>query len=201
MTTTAALLPAAPGWSEARRRLFETAIVLFGERGVHGVSVRDLMGALGQQPGALYGHVASKQQLLYELVRLGYEEHNRWVREALLSCGSDPVDQMRALTRAHVLAHLTYPALAKVTNREARALDPEQLDELTVILHDSERVFLDVIERGQRLGVFHVDEPVLALAAIAAMGVRAAESRTLDPSFSPEKVADTYAGFAVKILT
>jgi AcrR family transcriptional regulator len=201
MTTTAALLPAAPEWSEARRRLFETAIVLFGERGVHGVSVRDLMGALGQQPGALYGHVASKQQLLYELVRLGYTEHNRWVRDALLSAGSDPVDQMRALTRAHVLAHLTYPALAKVTNREARALDPEQLEELTAILHDSERVFLDVMERGQRLGVFHVDDPVLALAAIAAMGVRAAESRTIDPTYSPERVADTYAGYAVKILT
>ena len=201
MTTTAPLLPAAPGWSDARRRLFETAIVLFGERGVHGVSVRDLMGELGQQPGALYGHVASKQQLLYELVRVGYEEHNRWIREALLSCGSDPVDQMRALTRAHVLAHLTYPDLAKVTNREARALDEAQLEELSAILHDSERVFLDVMDRGQRLGVFHVSEPSLALAAIAAMGVRAAERYTSDSPYSPEDVANTYAGYAVKILT
>ena len=201
MTTTAALLPVVPGWSEARRRLFETAIVLFGERGVHGVSVRDLMGELGQQPGALYGHVASKQQLLHELVRIGYEEHHRWVRDALLGSGPDPVDQVRALTRAHVMAHLTYPALAKVTNREARALDPEELEELSSVLHATEQLFLDVIERGQRLGVFLVDDPVLALAAIGAMGVRAAESRTLDPSYSPEKVADTYAGYAVKILT
>jgi AcrR family transcriptional regulator len=201
MTTATALLPEAPEWSDARRRLFETAIVLFGERGVHGVSVRDLMGALGQQPGALYGHVASKQQLLYELVRVGYEEHRRWLRDALLDAGSDPVDQVRALTRAHVLVHLTYQALAKVTTRESRALVEEQREELMTVLHESERMFLDVIERGERLGVLHVEEPARAVAAIAAMGVRAAERYTADLGFSPEEIATTYADYAVKILS
>lgn len=202
MTTAAvALLPPREGWSDAKRRLLEAAIVLFGEHGVHGVSVRDLMGALGQQPGALYGHVQSKQHLLLELVLLGHEEHQRRIQQALLEAGSDPVEQVRAVTRAHVLAHLTYPALSRVTTREARALEPEHRAELSRRVAGSEQVLLDVIERGLRLGAFHVDAPDLAVAAIGAMGVRAAERWSDDGSHSPEDVADTYAEYAVKLLS
>ncbi len=68
------LLPPRPDLGGARLRLFEAALQLFGERGYDAVSVRDLMGALGQQPGALYGHVPSKQHLLYELTCIGHEE-------------------------------------------------------------------------------------------------------------------------------
>lgn len=195
------LLPARPEWSESRRRLFETAIVLFGERGVHGVSVRDLMGALGQQPGALYGHVASKQQLLYELVQVGYDEHRRWISEAMLSAGADPVDQLRAMTRAHVLVHLAYPALAKVTAREARALEDDDRASLSAVLAETERMLLDVVERGVRLGVFHCEQPRLAVTAIGAMGVRAVEWWTEASPFAPEQIAETYADFAVKMLS
>jgi AcrR family transcriptional regulator len=201
MTTVAALLPPRPEWSDAKRRLFETAIVLFGDKGVHGVSVRDLMGALGQQPGALYGHVASKQQLLCELIRVGYEEHRRWISEALLESGPDPLDQLRAMTRAHVLAHMTYPALARVTTRELHALEEADRIELSAQLAETERIFLDVVERGTRLGEFHVAEPALAVAAIGAMGIRAAEPRLVEGPFSPEQVAQAYADFAVKLLS
>jgi AcrR family transcriptional regulator len=200
-TLVTALLPPRPEWSDAKRRLFETAIVLFGEKGVHGVSVRDLMGALGQQPGALYGHVASKQQLLSELVRVGYEEHRRWISDALLDCGPDPADQVRAMTRAHVLAHLTYPALARVTTREVHALEEPDRIALSALLAETEQKFLDVVERGIRLGEFHVAEPALAVAAIGAMGVRAAERWYAGAPFPPDEVAETYADFAVKMLS
>lgn len=200
-TVVSSLLPPRPEWSEARRRLFETAIVLFGDKGVHGVSVRDLMGALGQQPGALYGHVASKHELLLELVRVGYEEHRRWISEALLGSGPDPADQVRDMTRAHVLVHLTYPDLARVTSREVRALDDDARAEVNVVLAETERMFLDVVERGVRLGRFHIEVPELGVAAVGAMGVRAAERWYVEGPFSAELVADTYAEFAVKLLS
>src|SRR6476646_9978346 len=87
---TSTLLPPRPALSGARLRLFETALELFGERGYHAVSVRDIAQALGQQPGALYFHVQSKQQLLYEVSLIGVEEHRDRVRAALLDAGRDP---------------------------------------------------------------------------------------------------------------
>ncbi len=147
-----ALLPPRRDLGGARLRLFETALELFGRRGYDAVSVRDLMSELGQQPGALYGHVPSKQHLLYELTCIGHEEQRDRLKEALLDAGREPSDQIRALTRAHVAVHLRYPALARVTTREARALTEEQLLSVLVVRDESIRMFLDVVERGRPAG-------------------------------------------------
>ena len=44
----------------ARRRLFEVALALFSRDGYNGVSVRDIVGELGQQPTAIYAHVKTQ---------------------------------------------------------------------------------------------------------------------------------------------
>src|SRR5690242_11934323 len=104
------------------RRLYETALILFGQRGFHAVSVRDLTRELGLQASSLYAHVASKQDLLADLIRIGHEEHRDQLRLALLEAGSEPADQIAALTRAHVRVHATYPLITRVCNRELGSL-------------------------------------------------------------------------------
>lgn len=202
MTTAAsALLPTTVELSDARRRLFESALVLFGERGYHGVSVRDLATDLGLKSAALYSHVESKQQLLFELVRFGVENHWARLRAALLESGSSAVEQIAAVTHAHVLAHLEFLELAQVTNRELRCLEPDNAETIHQIRRQSEVAFADVIERGIARGEFKVVEPMLALYAIGGMGIRAIEWWTPDSPFSAEQVAETYAGFAIGLLT
>lgn len=199
-TATQSLLPNAETFTEARRRLFEAAIDLFGARGFHAVSVRDVANQLGMAPGAIYAHVASKQELLFELVKIGLEEHRSRLRDALLDAGSEPFDQVRALTRAHVLVHLEFPALARVISREVRSLNEEQTVAALMVTGDTERIFLEVVERGVRRGSFVVEEPRLAVLAIAGMGIRAAEWWTAADPLSAEAVADAYADYAIRIL-
>lgn len=193
------LLPVVPNLSDAKRRLYDAAISLFGERGFHGVSIRDLATELGVAPGAIYAHVPSKQELLYELVALGLEEHRARLRLALLDAGSAPEEQVRALTRAHVLVHLEHPALARVINRELRSLTEERLAAVVLVRDDAQRLFIDVVERGVRLGAFDTD-PRLAVVAIAGMGIRAAEWWTADDPIAADTVVDTYADFAIRLL-
>ena len=151
LVATSTLLPAGAGLVGARLRLFESALVLFGDRGYHAVSVRDLMSAQGQQPGALYFHVPSKQALLYELSLIGAETHRALLKAALLDSGPEPDEQIRALTEAHVRMHLTYPELARVTNRETRSLTEEQFAEMMGFRREARQLFIDVIERGVQI--------------------------------------------------
>src|SRR5437588_9167388 len=95
-----ALLPPRAQAAGTLRRLHETALLQFAERGFHAVSVRDLTRSLGMQPSSLYAHLQSKQHLLGELIRLGHEEHRDQLRLALLEAGNDPTEQLSALTRA-----------------------------------------------------------------------------------------------------
>ncbi|MHB8508090.1 MAG: helix-turn-helix domain-containing protein [Candidatus Dormibacteria bacterium] len=72
-TTPQPLLPARADADGTHRRLLEAALVLFGDRGFHGVSVREIAEATGIRPSSMYAHLASKEQLLLELMLIGHE--------------------------------------------------------------------------------------------------------------------------------
>jgi len=61
--------PRTPKSADSRRRLLETAVHLFVERGYAAVSMNDICSAMGLSKGALYGHFRSKGQLLVEVIR------------------------------------------------------------------------------------------------------------------------------------
>jgi AcrR family transcriptional regulator len=183
------------------RRLHETALLQFAERGFHAVSVRDLTGALGMRPSSLYAHLPSKQHLLGDLIRMGHEEHRDQLRLALLEAGNEPFEQLAAVTRAHVRVHATYPLLTRLCNRELGSLLDDDKAVVLSIRLDANRMFIDVVERGQRLGVFTGEDPMLAVAAIGAMGIRVAEWWHPDVGVSIDEVEATYASFACKLLS
>ena len=194
------LLPPRAQFEGTLRRFMEEALLQFADRGFHAVSVRDITRALGMQPSSLYSHLPSKQHLLGTLIRLGHEEHRDTLRLALLEVGSDPFEQVTALVKAHVRVHATYPLLTRLCNREIGSLLDDDKADVIAIRYDANRIFLDVIARGQRLGAFAAVEPMLAVAAIGAMGIRVAEWWTPEVGFSADDVAETYAGFARKLL-
>ena len=53
-----------------RDRIIDAAIALFAEQGYQAISMRDLARQVGVNPGSLYSHIESKQELLYEILEL-----------------------------------------------------------------------------------------------------------------------------------
>jgi len=193
------LLPPRATADGTHRRLLEEALLLFGQWGFNAVSVREIAKASGIRASSVYGHLESKEQLLFQLTFVGHEEHHEVLRQALLEADADPVDQITRLVHAHVAFHATYPLLARVCNRELSALAPESREKVVAVRRQSEQLILDVIERGIRLGEFDVPDPWLAYAAIGSMGIRVAEWwDQLD--YDADHVADIYAEFAVRLL-
>jgi len=195
------LLPPRATANGTLRRLQEAALIGFSERGYHGLSTRDLANATGVTASSVYAHVDAKEDLLYQLVTVGHEEHNQMLRDALMSSGPDPRDQMKALVRAHVVMHATYPLLTRVCNKELHALSPANAERVWRIRHDSEQIFLDVVKRGNELGSFHIADPWLAVAGIAAMGLRVSEWFEPGGPRTVDEVAGTYSEFALKLLS
>jgi AcrR family transcriptional regulator len=195
------LLPPGLDLTPAKRRLYEVAIELFGQEGYHGVSIRDIATALGQQSSAIYFHVSSKQDLLFELAVIGHQSHYEALRDALMDAGADPRDQVTAVARAHVRQHLDYPSMARLTNRELRALSPEHHQAVVEIRSQSERLMVDVIERGVRMGVFSTTDPFLDAKALGAMAMRLPEWWTPDAPRTREEILDRYSSYALKLVT
>lgn len=184
----------------ARPAILTTALKLFAERGFGGTSVRDIAAAAQIQPATLYAHFPSKQHVLAELIELGHQEHQKWLREALLESGNDPVEQVAALVRAHVGMHAAYPMLAVVSNSELHSLEPEFAGATLALRQQSEQLFAGVFKRGAEQGVFDVGHPFLALAWIAGAGLRVANWYTESFELSASEVADQYVELAWRVL-
>src|SRR5579872_3501425 len=194
------LLPPRAAVGGTSRRILLSALVLFAERGYHGVPVREIARGAGVRASSMYEYRASKEQLLLDLVLIGHQEHSEWLRAAAATSGADAAARLAELVRAHVRLHATYPMLARVANRELAALSPEALEQVLRVRQGSEELIQEAVIGGIDAGVFHVEQPWLAVAAIGAMGIRVAEWYGPAAGIGVDELAETYAGFALRLL-
>ena len=173
---------------------------LFATRGFAATSVRDLATALELQPSALYAHFKSKEQVLAELARFGYEAHRDAIRAAVDDAPADPVARMRAFVRAHSLVHSTYPHLAVVVNEEFHGLPEDLAGPSLAIRHASTALLVSLIDDGVEAGVFAPVDVAVTAAAIGAMALRIPYWYTPGEPLKPAELADHQAALALRML-
>jgi AcrR family transcriptional regulator len=213
-----ATMPTRPGMRGARARLLAAAIDLFAARGYHGVSVRDLTARMGAQPSSLYAHYSSKADLFADLAYIANESIRDRLRNALLRSDNNPAAQMSALVHSYVSFHTEFPLLATLGHNDLHVLTGPQLHRVAAVRKEGVDLMQAVIERGNDEGIFHCAEPLLAVAAIAGMGIRIASwyrpPGSADPGdgytsevqhwmpkdFTVEQIADTFTDYALSLL-
>src|SRR5260370_16559297 len=102
------------GGSPLQCRLAEAAVELFGTRGAPATSVRDITAVCGLSPGALYNHFASKEELLYVLVRDIHLQVDARMAATLITAGPDPAVHLAA----------TVPLLVSTPTRNTKTSPP-----------------------------------------------------------------------------
>ncbi len=110
--------------SERREELTRIAARLFAERGYQGTSLADLAEALGVQKPSLYHHIASKEDLLWEVACEGAEAFHR----ALDGVPADARagERIRLALHAHLEVVSAQLDVATVFVREWRFLSGER---------------------------------------------------------------------------
>lgn len=182
------------------RRVLEAALELFGERGYHSVTVRELAKRVGIHVSSIYGHIPSKETLLYDLQLIGHQEHQDQVRQAVERAGPDVVDRVGAYLRAHVRVHMTYRMMARVSNKELYALTGERQQRIEAIREESRQILVRLIEEGCRAKVFAPEDPWLAAVLIGGMGLRVCEWWTPELGYPAEQVEDMYVDASLRAL-
>jgi TetR/AcrR family transcriptional regulator, cholesterol catabolism regulator len=110
--------------STRRDELTRIAARLFAERGYQGTSLADLAGELGVQKPSLYHHIASKEDLLWEVAAEGARAFD----EALDGVPADApaAERIRLALRAHLAVVGAQLDVATVFVREWRHLEGER---------------------------------------------------------------------------
>jgi len=95
------------GISPARRaELIDMAARLFGERGYHDTSMRDIAAAFGILHGSIYHHFGSKEELFIAVYEAGIFAFMLDVQNAVAPL-TDPWERLEAACVAHLQALLT----------------------------------------------------------------------------------------------
>jgi AcrR family transcriptional regulator len=146
-----------------RSRIDSGAAQLFVRNGYDGTSMRDLARNLGLQPSSIYGHVKSKQELLFRVMERLMDEVLARAKEAL-STGGEP----QVLVRRLVVTNICQPGPYETALLQSglKSLQPRDRAAITRKQRDYRNLWLEVLKDGQKRGAFNIKDPKLAFLGI-----------------------------------
>lgn len=141
---------------------------LIFEHGYEAMSLRQLAAEVGIQPGSLYNHINTKQELLSDLIQDHINDLLREIEEALRD-KQTPVERLRAFVAFHVSYHMTRKREVFIANSELRSLEPRNYEAVVALRGAYERRLADILSDGMSDGVFDVVDVQVATFAIIAL--------------------------------
>jgi len=154
----------------SREDIVRAAAQVFRKRGFHGTTMQQIAGAVGLQKGSLYHHIASKEELLHEVMMAGLTQLGERL-EAVATSPLPPVDKLRQLIETHICYAAENLDVATVVLFEHQAMlgFPALRNEYVSRRDFFESQFRKAIQEGVESGdVRPVDVPVVAQALLGA---------------------------------
>jgi AcrR family transcriptional regulator len=204
--TSAYRVPGEPTAGRETRRLPVTratvraaALRLFAERGYQLTTMMDIGAALGIRGPSLYKHVASKQDLLAEIM---VETMTSLIarQRAAVAAGGPPDVQLRRAVEAHVRYHATHREDALVGNREIESLEEPARTHVVELRRTYEHGLRAIIEGGCASGDFTTAHARLVSDAILDMGMGLASWYRPDGEYDIDALAYAYANLAAQMV-
>jgi AcrR family transcriptional regulator len=180
---------------DTRERILAAGTELFDRNGYHGTGVKELSDFVGLGRGALYHHIRSKEELLFEISRSLLENATARAREIVDRDGS-PEAKLRELARALVEHHAQHEAGWAVALREARALTPEHRDQIVGERDAYEQIWAEVLAAGAAAGHWGVVGD-LELRGVLGMFNSTARWMRADGRLDATQIADRYVDLVV----
>lgn len=188
-----------PGNSEQYARIRAIAAELFADKGFHAVGMTELCSAVGLGRGALYHHIRSKEDLLYDISReyiTGLVERVTRIMEEV----DDPVERVTAMGEDLITTIAANQSELKLCFREVRALTGERQEHIRALHTRYERAWRQVVKDGEKKGDFRAFESVELKGLL---GMYFYSYLWMDPkgSLAPKGIARHFNRLALKMLT
>lgn len=146
----------------------EAGLDLIHAHGYEAMSLRQLAARIGLQPGSLYNHIETKQDLLFDLI------HNHMVtllaslEEALAGIG-DPLEALEAFIAFHLTYHIERKREVFTGSSELRSLEPKSRRKIVALRRTYEDRLCAILKQGAARGLFKIEDVRVSAYAILAM--------------------------------
>jgi TetR/AcrR family transcriptional regulator, cholesterol catabolism regulator len=175
-----------------RDDILVAAAQVFRQKGFHGASMSDIAEAVKLQKASLYHHVASKQDILLELLdrALGMLADGM---AAVVSLDVPADEKLRLAMRSYLQVMTDNLDVTAVLLMEHRSLNEEHKTRHIPIRDHFEEMWRDLIREGNQTGIFNCpDVPMTVRGLLGVLNWTITWYRP-EGSLSPEQIADHFA--------
>lgn len=154
--------------AETEKAIRKAAVELIAKHGFEAMTLRDLADHVGLQPGSIYRYIATKDQLLADIMA----EH----MEALLvawrkadDAAADPRTRLENFVDFHIRYHFERQKEVLIANLELRSLTPDTRRATVALRKAYEGELRAILEAGMALHQFPAIDSGIATNAIISM--------------------------------
>jgi len=153
-----------------RESLVETALEMVENEGVESITLRELTKRLGTSRSALYRHFDSKEALIQEVIRAGFEQFDDVITPTLLQKEFDVVTRLSNMGQAYIDFALNKPAIFRmIFGNEFQETREENCDINDKSQGTGFHSLVALIAEGQERNIFKKDDPVLQATVVWSM--------------------------------
>lgn len=148
--------------------IHEAGLQLIYAKGYDAMSLRDLAAKVGLQPGSLYNHITTKQDLLYSLIHNHMIALHERICEALADI-NDPRQRLEAFVAFHLTYHIERKREVFIGSAELRSLEPKNRRRIVAQRRAYEDILADILTAGVKARQFKTGDIRVSTYAILAM--------------------------------
>ena len=189
----------ARGGQNTARVIREEAAEFFFEKGYAATTLREVAAAAGLKVGSLYNHMASKEDLLLQVMGGVLDDQMELQRQALAIEG-DPVEKLRAVVDCHVRFHAERAKEVFIGNTNLRSLPEDARQEIIAKRNVYERIIQSLIEQVGEAGMASVIDARLHTYSIVALGTNVASWYRPEGRMTLDEIVAAYTKFALREL-
>lgn len=150
-----------------REAAVETALAMVREVGIDAITLRELSSRLGTSRTAIYRHFENKEALMQAVIVAGFERFDAVIRPVFLQPDTDVLTRFRQMGKAYLDFTVKNPELYRLLFGESLQQEREEVCDL----EERERsggfhALVDLLEEGQREGIFRREDAFLQAASV-----------------------------------
>ncbi|MFI9402989.1 TetR/AcrR family transcriptional regulator [Nocardia sp. NPDC052316] len=176
---------------DTRQRIVRAAVELFAEKGFHGTGVAEIGDRADVQRGALYYHIGSKEELLWQILH-DYIQLMLVDAERITASSDDPITKLRKLIHSHVGLIIDHRREVAIQLRDVGALSGARGAELQELRDRVQHCWQRVIDAGHAAGLLRTDDHVVTNSVLGMLNMVTFWYRP-HGEHSPAEIADILA--------
>lgn len=172
-----------------RNAIVETATELFAQKNYRAASLDDIAGALGVKKTSIYYYFGSKEEILLAIYDRFYALADQHI-VPIIKSELPPQEKLRRVAHAYFSVVAANPEIINATARTEFELSPKAQKAILRKNSQLERLFGQVVEEGQALGVFRKVTPrLIALMVMGTIECMAEWSSVAGRAIDPHQTA------------